>query len=82
MEIVSYVIMGVLCLFSLFLIAVVLLQSGKQANLGAVSGGAEAIMGKQKARGMDAVLSRLTKIAAIGFMVLAVVLVLIQRFFM
>src|SRR5699024_3136668 len=45
------------------LIAVVLLQSGKSAGLsGAISGGAEQLFGKQKARGMDLVLHRGTVI--------------------
>jgi len=56
------------------LIAVVLLQSGKSAGLsGAIAGGAEQLMGKQKARGIDGLLHNLTKIFAIAFMVLAVV---------
>ena len=38
-------------------------------------------VGRSKARGLDALLSKLTKIAAVVFMVLAAALVLIQRFF-
>ncbi len=56
------------------LIAVVLLQSGNSAGLsGAIAGGAEQLMGKQKARGIDALLHNLTRIFAVLFMVLAVV---------
>lgn len=81
MDIVSLIIKIILCVFSLFLIIVVLLQSGNTAKNGSVAGGAEAIMGKSKARGLDALLGKLTKIAAIGFMILSVALVIIQRFF-
>ena len=50
------------------LIAVVLLQSGTSAGLsGAISGGAEQMFGKQKARGMDLILHRATVILAILF---------------
>lgn len=63
-----------LVIFSLGLIAVVLLQRGKSAGLsGAISGGAEHLFGKQKARGMDLILQRLTVALAIGFFVLALV---------
>lgn len=62
-----------LIISALGLIAVVLLQSGKSAGLsGAIAGGAEQLMGKQKARGIDALLHNLTKIFAIAFMILAI----------
>lgn len=55
------------------LIAVVLLQSGKSAGLsGAISGGAEQLFGKQKARGLDLVLHRATVVLAILFFGLTV----------
>ena len=48
------------------LIVLVLLQSGKSAGLsGAISGGAEQLFGKQKARGIDAVLHNATVVAAV-----------------
>ena len=81
MDIITLIIKIVLIVFSVFLIVVVLLQSGaKQGMSGAIMGGAEQIFGKKKARGMDALLVRLTKVAAIGFMVLATLLVLIAKF--
>ncbi|MGI6153858.1 MAG: preprotein translocase subunit SecG [Christensenellaceae bacterium] len=80
METLTLIIKIVLIVFSVFLIAVVLLQSGQRQGQGSVGGGAEAMFGKKKARGMDALLVRLTKIAAIGFMVLAVLLVIIQKY--
>ncbi len=56
------------------LIAVVLLQSGASAGVsGAISGGAEQLFGKQKARGLDLVLHRLTVVFAVLFFVLTLV---------
>ncbi len=59
----------------LALIAVVLLQSGRSAGLsGAISGGAEHLFGKQKARGLDLVLQRITIVLAIIFFILTILL--------
>jgi preprotein translocase subunit SecG len=64
-----------LVIASIGLILVVLLQSGKSAGLsGAIGGGAEQLMGKQKARGIDAVLGKLTVVFAVLFMVFAILL--------
>ncbi|MBI5974090.1 preprotein translocase subunit SecG [Staphylococcus canis] len=53
------------------LITVVLLQEGKSNGLsGAISGGAEQLFGKQKQRGVDLFLHRLTIILSIIFFVL------------
>ncbi|HJA41761.1 MAG TPA: preprotein translocase subunit SecG [Firmicutes bacterium] len=55
------------------LIILVLLQSGKSAGLsGAISGGAEHLFGKQKARGIDLVLHRATIVVSVIFFILAV----------
>ncbi|GAA0327214.1 preprotein translocase subunit SecG [Bacillus carboniphilus] len=55
------------------LIVVVLLQSGKSAGLsGAISGGAEQLFGKQKARGIDLVLHRLTVVFSVLLFVLTI----------
>lgn len=63
-----------LVLSSLCLIAVVLLQKGKSAGLsGAISGGAEQLFGKQKARGLDLLLVRLTVVFAVLFVLLSVI---------
>lgn len=62
-----------LIISSICLIAVVLLQSGRSAGLsGAIGGGAEQLMGKQKARGIDALLSKLTIVFAVLFIILAI----------
>ena len=65
--------MTLLIIVSLALIVVVLLQSGKSAGLsGAISGGAEQLFGKQKARGMDLILHRATVVLAVLFFVLTI----------
>lgn len=62
-----------LLIVSVALIIVVLLQSSKSAGLsGAISGGAEQLFGKQKARGMDLVLHRITIVLSVIFFVLAI----------
>ncbi len=70
----------VLVIFELFLIAVVLLQSGKSAGLsGSIAGGAETFFGKNKARSYEGKLQRWTKISAVGFIVIAVLLAVINK---
>ncbi|GIO14719.1 preprotein translocase subunit SecG [Cohnella xylanilytica] len=69
-----------LVICSLGLIGVVLLQRGKSAGLsGAISGGAEHLFGKQKARGLDLFLQRLTIGLAVGFFVLALVVAYVVK---
>ncbi len=70
----------ILILFSLALIAVVLLQEGHQKNVGAVMGGAETFLSKNKARSLDAKLSKFTKYVAIGFIVVLVTINVIMFF--
>lgn len=67
-----------LIIFSIGLIAVVLLQKGKSAGLsGAISGGAEHLFGKSKARGMELVLERVTVGLAVGFFILSIVVAIV-----
>ncbi|UUZ82752.1 preprotein translocase subunit SecG [Paenibacillus sp. P26] len=69
-----------LVIASLGLIAAVLLQQGKSAGLsGAISGGAEHLFGKQKARGLELFLSRLTMGLAIAFFILALVVAYVVK---
>lgn len=61
--------------FCLFLVAVVLLQSGKSAGLsGAISGAADTFLSKNKAKTWDARLAKMTKWVAVAFMVLTLIL--------
>ena len=60
---------------ALALIAVVMLQSGKSAGLsGAIAGGADTFLSKNKAKSADARLARMTKWIAIVFMLLTLAL--------
>ena len=60
------------------LIAVVMLQSGKSAGLsGAIAGGADTFLSKNKAKSLDAKLAKMTKWVAFTFMLLAVVVSLV-----
>ena len=78
MEIAKLILSIVDVVAALFLIAVVLLQSGKSAGLsGAISGVADTFLSKNKAKSWDAKLARMTKWVAIGFMVLTFVMCLL-----
>lgn len=71
-------IISILLLISaLVLIVSVLMQSSERAGIGAISGAAETFFGKNKARGMDAKLAKITKISAFVFIALAIVLMFI-----
>lgn len=56
------------------LVIVVLMQEGKSAGLGSISGAAETYWGKNKGRSMEGILVKITKVLAVLFMVLAAVL--------
>lgn len=64
---------------SLALVAIVMLQSGKSAGLsGAIAGGADTFLSKNKAKSLDAKLAKMTKWVAIVFMVLTLALCLLS----
>ena len=69
------IILGILMLLvSVVIIAIILLQLGHRAGVnGAISGGADTFLSKNKARTVNAKLARLTKYIAIVFFVLALV---------
>lgn len=56
------------------LVVLVLMQEGKSAGLGAISGAAETYWGKNKGRSMEGQLVKITKILAVSFIVLAIIL--------
>lgn len=69
----------VLAIASLALIASVLFQSGNSAGLsGSIAGGAEELFGKKKSKGYDEILAKVTAVAALVFIVVALVLVAIE----
>lgn len=62
-------------IFCVSLIIIVLFQSAKQAGLsGSIGGGAETFFGKNKGRTIDAMLSKWTAVAAIGFLITSIAL--------
>ena len=70
------IILETLC--SIAMIAVVLLQSGKEAGLsGALSGSSDSYLNKNKAGGLDQKLAASTKWIAAGWVVLTLVLSLV-----
>lgn len=56
------------------LTAIVLLQEGKSQGLGTISGAAETFWSQNKGRSMEGALVKITRVLAILFLVLAVVL--------
>ncbi len=74
MEILRTILTVVYILICVALVVVVLMQEGKSAGLGAISGAAETYWGKNKGRSMEGALVKITTGLAVGFMVLAVVL--------
>ena len=61
-------------LICIVLTVLVLMQEGKSAGLGAISGAAETYWGKNKGRSMEGKLVKFTKYLAIGFMVISIIL--------
>ncbi len=78
METVSLILTIVQVVTSVFLIVVVLFQSGKRSGLsGAIAGAADAFLSKNKAKSWDARLARMTKWVAALFIILTIALNLI-----
>ena len=70
----------ILCVVSVFLVVIVLLQPGKSSGLsGAITGGAETFFGKNKARSYEGKMAKLTKIGVVVFIVLSIAMVLMQK---
>lgn len=74
MEALRIVIQVIFILLCIALTVLVLMQEGKSAGLGAISGAAETYWGKNKGRSMEGKLVKITKYLAVGFMALTVIL--------
>lgn len=74
MAVLKIVLTVVFLLVCIALTVIVLMQEGKSAGLGAISGAAESYWGKNKGRSMEGALEKFTKIIAVLFLVLALVL--------
>lgn len=74
MEILKTVLTIIFIILSIVITVTILMQEGKSAGLGAISGAADTYWGKNKGRSMEGVLVTLTRIGVILFLVLAMVL--------
>ena len=74
MEALRVVINIIFILVCVALTVLVLMQEGKSAGLGSISGAAETYWDRNKGRSMEGMLVKITKILAVFFMLLAVVL--------
>ena len=74
MEILKIVLMILFAIDCIALSAIVLLQEGKSAGLGTISGMADTYWGQNKGRSMEGALVKSTKFLAVLFIVLAAVL--------
>ena len=68
------VLMVVFILISIALTVIVLMQEGKSAGLGAISGAADTYGGKNKGRSMEGILVKFTRALVVLFLVIAAVL--------
>jgi len=74
MAVLRIFLMCILILVSIVFTVIDLMQEGKSAGLGAISGAAETYWGKNKGRSMEGALVKFTKVLGIVFMLLAIVL--------
>ncbi len=74
MTIIKTILTIVFIIISIAITIVILMQEGKSAGLGAISGAADTYWGKNKGRSMEGMLVKLTRVAVILFLVIAAVL--------
>ncbi len=74
MEVLRIILTVIYIIICLALVVLVLMQEGKSAGLGAISGAAETYWGKNKGRSMEGKLVKITTGLAVGFMLIAIVL--------
>ena len=70
----------VLGIVSIAIIVVIILQEGNQQGLGVVTGAADSYFSKNKARSIDAFLSRWTKVFAAVFVLFVIALNVLSYF--
>ena len=74
MNVVRIILLVLFIIDSLALATIVLMQEGKAAGLGAISGAAETYWGKNKGRSMEGMLVKITRACVVLFLVIAMVL--------
>lgn len=78
MEVVKIILIVLEVIASIGLIVAVLLQSGKESGLGAISGNTESYMGKGKTGGLDKLMASATKWIALAWAFLTLALSIIM----
>ena len=69
----------ILLMGSIVLIVSILLQESRSAGLsGSIGGGAEQLFGKKRSSGYDALLSKISTVTAVMFIIISIVLVAIE----
>ena len=74
MAVLRIVLTILLIIISIVFTVIVLMQEGKSAGLGAISGAAETYWGKNKGRSMEGKLVTFTKVLAVLFVLIAIIL--------
>ena len=78
---IALIITGIVTMiFAILITVVVLLQEGRQANLGAIAGAADTFFDKGRARTLDAFLAKWTKFISIAFFILMLAGMLITKY--
>lgn len=74
MEILKTIITIIFVIDCIALSAIILLQEGKSAGLGTISGAADSYWGQNKGRSMEGTLVKVTRVLAVLFILLALAL--------
>ena len=73
------ILMVILAIASIILVISILLQSSNSSGLsGSIGGGAEQLFGKKKSQGYEGLLSKISTVTAVLFIVLSLVLVALE----
>ena len=76
--ILSIVFMVLMVLASIAITIIVVMQSGTDNNLGAITGGSESFFGKNKSKSLDAKLKRITIYLSISILIISILFFVIQ----
>ena len=74
MAVLKTVLTVVFIIICIALTVIILLQEGKSAGLGAISGAADTYWGKNKGRSMEGMLVKVTRVLVILFLLISIVL--------
>lgn len=74
MAVLKTVLTVVFIIICIALTVIILLQEGKSAGLGAISGAADTYWGKNKGRSMEGMLVKVTRVLVIVFLLISIVL--------